>query len=94
MAAGRAPNGLRDFAKLHPEVEAVLQHVGLRTWDLVLIDIEGIWIRDVFESDETAERACDELGIRMHRGWDDTRLVRRMNARDHWNRPGGQRRAL
>jgi hypothetical protein len=93
MAAGRAPNGLRDFAKLHPEVEAVLQHVGLRTWDLVLIDVEGNWVRDVFESDEAAERACLELGIRMHRG-EDSRLVRRMNARDHWARPGGQRRAL
>lgn len=94
MAAGRAPNGLREFAKLHPEVEAVLQHVGLRAWDLVLIDVEGNWVRDVFESDEAAERACDELGIRLHRGWDDSRVVRRMNARDHWGRPGGQRRAL
>ena len=94
MPAGRAPNGLRDFAKLHPEVEAVVQHVGLRTWDLVLIDVEGNWVRDVFESDEAAERACLELGIRMHRGGDDSRLVRRMNARDHWGRPGGQRRAL
>jgi hypothetical protein len=94
MAGGRAPNGLRDFAKLHPEVEAVVQHVGLRTWDLVLIDVEGNWVRDVFESDEAAERACHELGIRMHRGWDDPRVVRRLNARDHWGRPGGQRRAL
>lgn len=94
MATGRAPDGLRDFAKLHFEVEAVVQHVGLRTWDLVLIDVEGNWVRDVFESDEAAERACHELGIRMHRGWDDSRLVRRMKARDHWGRPGGQRRAL
>ena len=94
MAAGRAPNGLRDFAKLHPEVEAVVQYIGLRTWDLVLIDVEGNWVRDVFESDEAAERVCDELGIRMHRGWDDARVVRRMNARDHWGRRAGQRRAL
>jgi hypothetical protein len=94
MTTGRAPDGLRDFAKLHPEVEAVVQHIGLRTWDLVLIDVEGNWVRDVFESDEAAERACHELGIRMHRDWDDPRLARRMNARDHWGRPGGQRRAL
>jgi hypothetical protein len=33
------------------------------------------------------------LGIRMHRGWDDPRMTRRMNARDHWNSPDGQRRA-
>ena len=90
----RAPNGLRDFAKLHREVEGVLQHVGLRTWDLVLIDVTGLWVRDEFASQDDAEATCRELGIRMHRGWDDPRMARRMNARDHWNSPDGQRRAL
>jgi hypothetical protein len=90
----RAPNGLRDFAKLHREVEGVLQHVGLRTWDLVLVDLNGLWVRDEFASEGDAEAACRELGIRMHRGWDDPRMARRMNARDHWNTPDGQRRAL
>ena len=96
MAARRvkAPNGLRDFVKLRPEVEAVLQHVGLRTWDLVLIDVTGLWVRDEFETEELAEAVCRELGIRLHRGWDDARLVRRMAARDHWGTPDGQRRAL
>jgi hypothetical protein len=90
----RAPNDLRDFAKMSREVEAVLQHVGRRTWDLVLIDVEGNWARDEFPSEEAAEAVCRELGVRMHRGWDDARVVRRMNGRDHWNSPGGQRRAL
>ena len=90
----KSPNGLRDFVKLRPEVEAVLQHVGLRTWDLVLIDVTGLWVRDEFETEELAEAVCLELGIRLHRGWDDARLVRRMAARDHWNTPDGQRRAL
>ena len=90
----RAPSALRDFAKLHREVEAVLQHVGRATWDLLLIDVDGNWVRDELESQEEAEAACRELGIRMHRSWDDPRMARRMNARDHWNRPGGQRRAL
>lgn len=90
----RAPNGLRDFAKLHREVEGVLQHVGLRTWDLVLIDVTGLWVRDEFASEDDAEATCRELGIRMHRGWDDPRMARRMGARDHWNGPDGQRRAL
>jgi hypothetical protein len=94
MATKRAPNTLRDFAKLHPEVEAVLQHVGLRTWDLVLVDVNGLWVRDEFESEETAEAVCRELGLRLHRGWEDPRIVRRMNLRDHWNTPDGQRRAL
>jgi len=84
---------LRDFVKLHPEVEGVLQHVGLRTWDLVLIDVTGLWVRDEFASPEDAERACAELGIRMHRGW-DARLTRRVANRDQWSTPDGQRRAL
>jgi len=89
-----ASSTLREFVKLRPEVEAVVQHVGLRTWDLLLIDVEGNWVRDEFPSKEHAEAACRELGIRMHRGWDEPRMVRRMARRDHWNRPGGQRRAL
>ena len=94
MRAKRAPNELRDFAKLHREVEAVLQHVGRETWDLLLVDVEGNWVRDEFQAEEDAEAACRELGIRMHRDWDDARMSRRMNGRDHWNEPGGQRRAL
>ena len=39
-------------------------------------------------------RTCRELGIRLHHGWDDPRMARRMQARDHWNTPEGQRRAL
>lgn len=80
--------------KIRPEVEAVFQRVGLRTFDLVLVDLDGTWIREEFASEEDAEAACRDLGIRMNRGWDDPRLARRMNKRDHWNTPGGQRRAL
>lgn len=90
----RAPGRLRDFVKLRKDVEAVLQHVGLRTWDLVLIDAEGNWVRDEFPSEEHAEAVCGDLGIRVHKGWDDPRMARRMNNRDHWGKSGGQRRAL
>jgi len=79
---------------MHPEAEAVIQHVGRDTWDLVIIDVDGTWVRDEFVSAEAAEAACRDLGVRMHRGWDDPRMARRMNARDHWNTPGGQHRAL
>ena len=89
-----ASGPLRDFVKLHREVEAVLQHVGLHTWDLVLLDVEGLWVRDELASEQDAEEVCRELGIRLHRGWDDLRIARRINGRDHWTRPGGQRRAL
>jgi len=85
---------LRDFVKLHPEVEGVVQHVGLATWDLVLIDVAGLWVRDEFASREDAFDACRRLGIRAHDGWDEPRLSRRMQGRDHWNTPDGQRRAL
>ena len=94
MAATRAPNALREFVKLRPEVEGIVQHVGLRTWDLVLVDATGLWVRDEFESRKAADAACRELGIRMQEGWEDVRVLRRMQARDHWSSPDGQRRAL
>lgn len=90
---GRAPSRLRDFAKVRPEVEAVLQPVGRETWDLVLIAVDGTWVREEFETSQEAEAACRELGVRLHRGWEDPRMARRMNSRDHWNTPDGQRRA-
>ncbi len=85
---------LRDFVKLHPEVEGVIQHVGLKNWDLLLIDVGGRWVRDEFGTKEAAEEACKKLGIRSHDGWEDPRMARRMNSADHWNDPDGQRRAL
>jgi hypothetical protein len=94
MADMRTPSALREFVKLRLEVEAVLQRVGLRTWDLVLIDADGNWIREEFGSEEAAEACARYLGIRVSRGWEDPRMARRMNKRDHWNRPGGQRRAV
>lgn len=90
----RASGRLIDFVKLRPEVEAVIQHVGRETWDLVLISVDGTWVREEFPSVETAEAVASGLGVRSQRGWDDPRMARRMNARDHWNTPDGQRRAL
>ena len=84
---------LREFVKLRPEVEGVIQHVGRATWDLLLVDVTGLWVRDEVGSREEALRTCSALGIRAHDGWDEVRLARRMNARDHWNSPDGQRRA-
>lgn len=78
---------------LHPEVEAVLQRCGLDTYDLVLVDVEGNWTRWVFPSEEEAVAVAQDLAIPLHRGW-DPRMTRRMNRRDHWNVPGGRRRAL
>jgi len=85
---------LRQFAMIQPEVEAVVQRIGRDTWDLVLIDVDGNWNRGVYESKEQAEAAASELGVPVHDGWDDDRLAKRMNRRDHWNSPGGQHRAL
>ena len=90
----RVPGRLRDFVKLRPEVEAVLQHVGRDTWDLLLLSVDGTWVRDEFPSPEAAEAVCGTLGIRIHRGWGDARIGRRLSGRDQWGTPGGQRRAL
>ena len=62
MGEKRAPSALRDFVKLRPEVEAVLQHVGLRTWDLVLIDATGLWVRDEFETRRPPRRRAGSSG--------------------------------
>ncbi len=89
-----SPARLRDFVKMHPEAEAVIQHVGLATWDALLVDVDGIWMREEFVSKEAAQEACRAVGIRAHDGWGDPRMARRLGARDHWGEPGGQRRAL
>ena len=91
--AVRTPGELRQFVLLRPDVEAVLQRCGLDTYDLLLIDLNGNWTRWVFPSEEGAVAVADDLEVPLHRGWDD-RMAKRMNKRDHWNDPGGQRRAL
>ena len=90
----RAPSRIRDFVILHPGTEAVLQRVGHGAVDCLVVAPDGAWTREVFASEPDAEAACSELGIRVNRGWDDPRLARRMNARDQWSHPEGQRRAL
>ena len=87
------PAELREFAILRQDVEAVLQRCGLDTYDLILIDLEGNWTRWVFSSEDVAVAVARDLDVPLHLGWDE-RMVRRMNRRDHWNEPGGQRRAL
>ncbi|HEX9890955.1 MAG TPA: hypothetical protein VGB28_02710 [Actinomycetota bacterium] len=84
---------VRDFARLRTDVEAVVQRVGRNTWDCVLIDVHGNWTRAVFPSKEVALKVCEDLGVRTTEGW-DARLQQRMNRRDHWGDPGGQRRAV
>jgi hypothetical protein len=93
MGGAAVPWTLREFASLRPEVEGVVQHVGLSTWDLLLVDVTGLWVREEFPSRQAAEEACGAMGIRAHDGWDEPRLARRMNLRDHWNTADGQRRA-
>jgi hypothetical protein len=94
VSGSRVPYHLAEFVKLHRQVEGVIQHVGLQTWDLLLVDVSGLWDRDEFPTREAAEAACGTLRIPSHEGWDNPRLVRRMNGRDHWNTSDGQRRAL
>ncbi len=94
MSGSKVPYHLTEFVKLHRQVEGVIQHVGLATWDLLLIDASGLWDRDEFPTEEAARAACLSLGVPGHEGWSDPRLARRLNARDQWNSTDGQRRAL
>jgi hypothetical protein len=94
MQRHRIDPAVSRFVKLAPQVEAVVQHVGRATWDLVLVDATGRWVRDVYPSAEEAEAVADRLGIRVHHGWDDARIGRRIQHRDQWSSPGGQRRAV
>ncbi len=89
----RIPPDVARFAKLNLDVEVVVQRIGRDTWDLVLIDPSGNWTRAIFPSKEQALAAAEFLGTPVHEGWDE-RMSQRMNRRDHWGQPGGQRRAL
>jgi hypothetical protein len=89
----RTPVELRRFVQSNLSVEAVLQRCGTETWDLLLIDVHGNWTRWVFTSEEVAADVAADLEIPLHQGWTD-HMAKRMNHRDHWNDPGGQRRAL
>jgi len=88
------PPALYEFAKFHPEAEGIVQHVGRESWDLILVDHTGVWVRGEFPSAEAAHAACRRLKLRSDDGWNDPRMARWMNTRDHWNTPEGQRRAL
>jgi len=78
---------------LRHDVEAVLQRCGLNTYDLLLIDLDGVWTRWVFPSDDVARGAAESLGVPLHEGWDE-RMTQRMSRNDPWNTPEGKRRAL
>jgi hypothetical protein len=90
----KIPPDVRRFVQEGHDVAAVIQRIGLDTFDLLLIDAEGNWTRMVTTSKEAAESAAKVLGVEPHDGWDADELAKRMNKRDHWNAPGGQRRAL
>ena len=85
---------LRRFAEGREGLDAVIQRIGRDTWDLVVVDAEGNWTREVATSKEACVAAAEAVGATVHDGWDDESLAKRMNRRDHWNQPGGQRRAL
>ena len=94
MRRGWAPARLRRFAMLHQQVEGVVQRCGRETFDVLLVDVQGNWERAVVASVEDARGMGRDLGVRLRDGWNDARLARRMNGRDHWTGSGGQRRAV
>jgi hypothetical protein len=88
------PSELRRFVQLRSDVEAIVQRCGRETFDLLLVDLDGVWTRWVFTSQEKAEAVVDSLGVPLHHGWDDERMARRLNKNDPWNTSLGTRRAL
>ena len=93
--SGQIPEDVRRFAKEHADgLDAVIQRIGLDTWDLLLIGANGDWTRWVTNSKESAEAAGKELGAAVHDGWDADELAKRMNRHDDWTEPGGHRRAV
>jgi len=90
----KIPDDVRTFASGREGVDAVVQRIGLDTWDLVLIDGDGDWTRWVTTSKEAAEAAAKELGATVHDGWDADELAKRMNRRDDWSTPGARHRAV
>ena len=94
LVTERIPRDVQRFASERHDVAGVIQRIGLDTWDLLLIDADGNWTRLVTASKEAAEAAGRELRVELHDGWDADDFAKRMNRRDHWNAPGGQRRAV
>jgi len=90
----RIPDDVRKFASGREGVDAVVQRIGLDTWDLLLIDADGGWTRMVTTTRETAEAAAKELGATIHDGWDADELAKRMNRHDDWASSGGRHRAV
>ncbi len=91
----KIPDDVRRFASQHSDgLDAVVQRIGLDTFDLLLIDGQGNWTRWVTTSKDSAEAAAKELGATVHDGWDADELAKRMNRRDNWNEPGGVKRAV
>jgi hypothetical protein len=90
----KIPEDVRKFMASRSGVDAVVQRIGLDTWDLLLIDAGGDWTRMVTTTKEAAESAAKELGGTLHDGWDADDLAKRMNRHDDWSSPGGHRRAV
>ena len=87
------PKDLGRFLEGRADVEAVLQRVGHRTFDVVFVDAAGDWTHWVVESEEAAAELAQSAGVPLRHEWTDA-LSRRVNDRDPWSDPKGQHRAL
>jgi hypothetical protein len=93
MGADARADDMRRFIGGRAGLEAVVQRIGLETWDLILVDADGAWDRWVFHTQADARTAAEAAGAAVHEGWTDE-LSQRVTHRDEWRTPGGTRRAL
>lgn len=67
------------FVRTRPGVEGVVQRIGFRTAQVVLVAETGEWLRVVVPTVDEGREACERLGIPAHSGWPDD-LRRRMGS--------------
>jgi hypothetical protein len=71
------------FAEGHPGSEAIVQRIGARSAQVILVAPGGEWLRVVVASVEEGRALCERLAVPDHDGWSDD-LRRRVTS---WRRP-------
>ena len=58
-----------EFVKTREDVEAVIERIGYHTTQVILVAVNGEWLRFVVSSPEIAQRIAKGLKVEAHEGW-------------------------